>query len=140
MLRDENDNFLGPNPNAFSRRETESYLSVTWCEYFQGQDNQQLRCAIEAIRNSALNVKSKACFCVAETPVVLAEVAKTHPKARALYLPVADNDAHAGIYEIEPTDTLLLAKLADELWCDYYTKDSADELPMDACLKSSSVK
>ena len=53
MEKDENDQqILGPYPNAFARRSGEQELSVTWCEYFEGPGDQVLRCAVEAIRGS----------------------------------------------------------------------------------------
>lgn len=43
MRKDEDDNFLGPYPSAFEERAVDDYLSVTWCEYFVGSDDEQLR-------------------------------------------------------------------------------------------------
>jgi len=140
MRKDEDDNFLGPLPSAFEEREVDDNLSVTWCEYFDGSDEEQLSCSVEAIRNSNMNVKAKACFCVAETPNVLAAIDAAGDNGRAVYHPVDDNDAHAGIYGIAPDDAHLLARLADEVWCDYLTKDTADALPASGCAKSADVR
>lgn len=140
MRRDGDDNYLGPNPNAFEAREVDDYLSVTWCEYFAGSADIQLRCAVEAIRSSNLAVKPKACFCVAKTSEVLATIQSTGREGRAIYLPEDDNPAHAGIYGIARDDTLLLACLADEVWHVFLTKDAADALPTGGCTRSAEVR
>lgn len=118
----------------------DDYLSVTWSEYFEGSEEEQLRCSIEAIRNSNMNVKANACFCVAETPNILAAIDDAGSTGRAVYHPEDDNDAHAGIFGIAPDETRLLARLADEVWCDFLTKDSADALPESECAKSAKVE
>ncbi|SEK85884.1 hypothetical protein SAMN05443999_102415 [Roseovarius azorensis] len=140
MDKDEHDNFLRPYPNAFAQRESEDYLSVTWCEYFNGSANEQIRCSVEAIRASNINVKPKACFCVANTPEVLAAIEDRGRRGRAIYLPEDDNAAHAGIYGIAPEDALLLERLSNEVWCEYLTKATADALPMSECAKSADVE
>lgn len=140
MEKDENGQLLGPYPNAFERRQVDEELSVTWCEYFVGEPNQQLRCAIEAIRNSKLDVKPLACFCVADTPRILDAVQDSGNRGRAVYLPEADNHAHAGIYGIDPENALLLQTLASEVWKEYLTKTIADNLPAAECAKSPKVE
>lgn len=139
MEKDENDQLLRPYPNAFERRLVDEELSVTWCEYFAGAPDQQLRCAIEAIRNSKLDVKSLACFCVAESPRLLDAIRTTGGQGRAVYLPEADNPAHAGIYGIDPENALLLQALACEVWRKYLTRTTADQLPLTDCTKSLNV-
>ena len=59
MRRDEDDNYLGPLPSAFEARPIDKYLSVTWCEYFEGSAHNQLGCAIEALRCSSISVNLK---------------------------------------------------------------------------------
>jgi len=137
MEKDENDQLLRPYPNAFERRAVDEELSVTWCEFFAGAPNQQLRCAIEAIRNSKLDVKSRACFCVAETPRLLDTIQIAGGQGRAIYLPEDGNEAHAGITGIDPENALLLQCLADEVWCEFYTKATADALPTGECVRST---
>lgn len=139
MEKDEDDNFLRPYPNAFEQREVDDYLSVTWCEFFEGSTGEQLRCAVEALRKSR-RVGGKACFCLANTPEVLDAIENSGRRGRAVYLPEDDNPAHAGVYGIQPDDTLLQKRLADEVWCDYLTKDAADALPRSECAKSADVE
>ena len=138
---EDDDNIIfGPNPNAFEQRATDNYLSVTWCQYFEGSKDQQLRCSIEAIRNSKLEVKPKACFCIAETDSLFAAIQDAGKHGRAVYHPEDDNLAHAGIYGIAPDELQLLARLADEVWSDYLTKGAADALPTSDCAKSANVE
>jgi hypothetical protein len=137
-MRKDGDDLIGPEYTAFQQRDTEDYLSVTWCEYFEGGNDQQLRCAIEAIRSSR-NVGGKACFCVALTTDVLGAVQDAGKTGRAVYYPEEDNAAHAGIHGISPDDSLLLAHLAEGVWYSYLTKEAADALPTSACAKSADV-
>ncbi|ANB33277.1 hypothetical protein M2324_003604 [Rhodovulum sulfidophilum] len=140
MRKDEDDNFLGPYPSAFEERAVDDYLSVTWCEYFVGSDDEQLRCSVEAIRSSNMDVRPKACFCLANTTDVLAAIDDAGSNGRAVYHPEGDNDAHAGIYGIAPEEAKLLARLADEVWCAFLTKDTANALPESGCAKSNDVE
>ena len=139
MEKDNDGNFLRPYPNAFEQREAEEYLSVTWCEFFEGSSDEQLRCSVEILRNSKIDVRPKACFCVANTPEVLAAIKERGRRGRVVYLPEDDNTAHAGVYGIAPNDALLLMRLAHEVWCNYLTRDAADALPMSECAKSGDV-
>ncbi|WP_170411308.1 hypothetical protein [Ruegeria atlantica] len=139
MRRDADDNYLGPLPEAFVERPVDDYLSVTWCEYFQGNEEAQLRCAIEALRNSNMNVKAKACFCVGATPDIIATIEAHGAVARAVYYPVDDNPAHAGIYGVTPEEVLLQAVLADEVWNTFLTKQDVDAIDLGDCQKSNTV-
>lgn len=140
------DNIVGPLPTAFEGRPNEDSLSVTWCEYFVGDPDHQLRCAIETIRSS-MNVKPKACFCVARTDHLAAAGATLGRAPRAVYLPVPSNDAHAGIYDVMPADVVaicegelrLLELLAGQAWSRFLTREMADALPLAQCEKSPDV-
>lgn len=139
MFRDEDDNVLGPAATAFKIRNGEKYLSVTWCEYFEGEGAEQLRCAIEAIRSSSIDVKPKACFCVASTEDINSCAASFGRVTYEVYLPQDDNVAHAGVFEISPEEAQLLERLADEVWAEFLTKDMADALPLSECRKNPNV-
>jgi hypothetical protein len=138
MRRDEDDNFIGPNPAAFELRPHEHDLSVTWCEYFQAVEDVQLRCAIEIIRCSR-DVGSMACFCVADAQEVLAAVSDAGRIGRAVYRPVVGNQAHAGVCGLVPEEAQLLERLASEVWSTFLTKNGADALPVSECAKSHDV-
>lgn len=140
MRKDADDNPLCPEYSAFAQRPDEDYLSVTWCEYFGGLPDTRIRCAVEAIRASKIDVRPKACFCVGTVSRVLGAVGdKTGRAGRAVFLPEEDNPAHAGIFGVDPNDTILLARIADEIWCSFLTKDAVDSLPLESCIKAENV-
>ena len=123
----------------FRPRVGEDYLSVSWCEYFEGTFDEQLRCSIESIRNSKMSVKPKACFCVADTRDLLPCIENFGGIGRAVYHPEDDSHAHAGVYGVGAEELELLSYLADEEWNTYLTKQDADNLPLSACGKSPDV-
>lgn len=147
MEKDKDDVVSGPSPTAFHGRRSEDYLSVTWCEYFVGAADVQLRCAIEALRMSRYTPAPKGCFCVGRTDDIFAAGQKHGRYPKAVYHPEPDNRAHAGIYEVAPRDldavtdeeALLLDLLADRAWSRFLTKDMADALPLGECAKSADV-
>ncbi len=135
LRRDEDDNVLGPLPQAFELREDEEYLSVTWCEYFNGGDDERLRCAIEAVRNSALTVGRKARFAVGNVGDVR-EAVEGRPNARKLRMihqPEDDNQAHAALRHWPRSDHDLLALLAEDAWSGCMDATAADALPLTEC-------
>lgn len=129
----------GPKYSAFEQTSKEDYLSVAWCEFFDGAPETALRCAIEAVRNSKIDVKSQACFCVANTEDLRNAATKYGGGGRAVFWPEEDNPAHAGIYGFSPENIILLEFLATDTWSTFYTKQSADILPLSACKKASNV-
>lgn len=139
MRRDADDNNLGPLPEAFVERPVDNYLSVTWCEYFKGSAKAQLRCTIEALRNSDMRVSAKACFCVGKSTEIIAAIEAHGASGRAIYYPTDDNPAHAGIHGVDEQAKLLQAFLADEVWTEFLTKQDADAIPLGDCKKSDSV-
>ena len=147
MDKDKDETVFGPSPTAFQGRRNEDYLSVTWCEYFVGTPEAQLRCAIEALRNSSYKPTAKGCFCVGMTDEISA-VGRRHGRSpRAVYHPEEDNKAHAGIYDLVPRDldavtdeeAHLLNTLAGQEWSHFLTKEMADALPLEVCEKSADV-
>ncbi len=146
METDGDQNVLGPAPAAFEGRAIDTYLSVTWCEYFIGNPDAQLRCAIEAIRRS-MNVKTKACFCVARTDQLFEAGRGFGRAARAVFHPEENNRAHSGIYDLAPHDleaitpeeNKLLGVLAREAWSRFFTRETANTLPQSECAKSPDV-
>ncbi len=141
MRRDgDSDICLGPAPSAFEAGPRHRYLSVTWCEFFEGEADAQLRCAVEAIRGSKIGVRAKACFCVASAAEVLNAIADAGRVGRAVYHPEDDNAAHAGVHGVPSEEALLLSRLADEVWSTFLTKDTANALPTRNCTKSADIE
>lgn len=141
LRKDEDDNVLGVLPDAFALREREPSLSVTWCEYFSGEPDEQLRCAIEAIRGS-IEVRPKACFALGEVGRVRA-CAEGRPKAKRLRIihdPNPKNPAHASLINWPHDDWQLLELLAEAEWSQLLTRAYADQLPLTACAVGSRPK
>jgi len=147
MEKDKDDTVFGPALTAFHGSPNEEYLSVTWCEYFVGNADQQLRCAIEALRKSSYKPGKYGCFCIGKTDDILAAGRSFGRNPKAVYHPEEDNKAHAGIHDIAPRDldavtdeeALLLGLLAEQAWTRFLTKDMADNLPLGDCAKSPDV-
>ena len=139
MFKDSEDNVLGPSISAFQKRPKDDCLSVTWCEFFDATSTGQLRCAIEALRNSNKNIAPKGCFCIADANSILLALADHGGGGRAVFLPEDDNPAHSGIFGISSEETQLLEKLASETWKRFLTKETADCLPHQHCIKAANV-
>lgn len=139
MFKDADDVVQGPSVDAFKLRDGENYLSVTWCDYYAGTVPEQLRCAVEAIRNSAMKVGGKACFCVATTDQVKHASSTFGVIPAFRYYPEADNVAHAGVHELQHAEEALLQLLADEHWSEFLTKDEADALPCTECQRADGI-
>lgn len=136
MFKDEDDRVVGPSAAAFEPREGEDYLSVTWCDFFSGVEDEQVRCAIEMIRGS-MKVGSKACFCVASSESIREAVEKFSLKPRFVYYPEEDNPAHSGLHCLDGAEAALLELLATNHWSEFLTRDAADALPLSRCEMSA---
>ncbi|AJD43773.1 hypothetical protein C9413_24465 [Rhizobium sp. SEMIA 4085] len=132
---DEDDNVVGVRPQAFELRPDEPYLSSTWCEYFSGAQDQQLRCAIEAIRNSNLKVGGKAQFAVGLVREIrqLVDARPNAKKIRIIHEPEEDNEAHAAMRHWPESDVELFDLLAQSVWSMLYNSEAADALPTSEC-------
>lgn len=60
QIRDESNQLLGVRYDAFLLREGEKYLSVAWCEYFDAEQDEQARKAIDQLRTNRSDKKSTA--------------------------------------------------------------------------------
>ncbi len=89
---------------------------------------------------ASLDVKSKACFCVANTDALSESINSYGGVFRAVYLPRADNPAHAGVFGVSADESELLEKLAAEAWCEFFTKDASDALSSSECSKGPHVE
>ncbi|NKJ34089.1 hypothetical protein [Rhizobium sp. SG570] len=139
LRRDEDDNVIGVLPQAFELRADEDYLSATWCEYYNGTDSEQLRCAIEAIRNSDLTVGPKARFAVGVVGEIRAivEAPQAAKKLRIIHEPEDDNPAHAAVRHWPREDLGVLELLASSVWSTNFDAQSANNLPTSGCSVSA---
>src|SRR5262245_33440033 len=65
LRKDEHDNVLGVLGAAFKLRDTETYLSATWAEFFPGSRGDCIATAIKTIRKSRIEVRPRSGFAVA---------------------------------------------------------------------------
>ncbi|MCV9942974.1 hypothetical protein [Rhizobium sp. BT-175] len=130
---------VGILPQAFALRPEEEYLSVTWQEFFSGDEREQLRCAVNAIRNSDLTVGAKAQFAVARVGDIrpLVENRPKGRKLRIIHEPELDNEAHAAIRSWPAEDDELFDLLAASAWSQAFTGVQIDQLPASECGKSA---
>lgn len=139
LRRDEDGVVLGPLGEAFKMRDNEEYLSVTWCEYFEGSVDERTRCAIEAIRRS-FNCRPSGHFArgiVGEIRKLVEERGRT--KLRIIHEPEEDNPAHAAVRHWPRDDFDLLEQLAADAWSELISAEQADALPPSACRVSDRV-
>lgn len=135
LRKDENDNVLGVLGEAFQlRAEKDSYLSVTWCEYYHGASDECLRCAAEAIRKSR-NVGPKGQFAVAQVGLLKGFMQRAEIPIRVLHQPEPDNPAHAAILRWPREEFELLEQLVEEHWLLRLNKSEVDNLPPSDCLE-----
>lgn len=134
---DEDGNVQGILGDAFVLRAEEEYLSVTWCEYFQGSLPERIRCAAEAIRNSELTVGSKGRFAVACVKDVDDFLKIANRTVRFIHEAEADNPAHVAIRRWPVDDLELLERLAEDIWNVSYSKNDVDAMPLSTCAISA---
>ncbi len=137
LRKDENDNVLGTIGEAFHLREGEEYLSVTWCDYFAGGPEGDIRCAVEAIRGSRLKVSPKGHFALATKAAIAAHMTSGGRKLRFVHERADDNEAHAAVRGWSNDDLELLERLAETVWHTVYSKSDIDQIQCSDCVASS---
>lgn len=123
----------GPLGSAFALRKDEEYLSVTWCEYHSGSDDESLRCAVEKIRCSDLRVGGKARFAVARAAAVRKCAENIGKRVRIIHEAEADNPAHVAVRNWPSMDNEFLELIAEEVWADNFSNVEIDALPASPC-------
>lgn len=136
VRKDEDDNVVGILGNAFHLRANEDYLSVTWCEYFDGDEFCKIRCAAEAIRNSEIDVRPKGRFAIAEVKSVNEFMLEAKRTVRFIHERESDNPAHAAIRRWPNDAPELLERLAEDVWHQSYSKTDIDAITECECLVS----
>ena len=117
VKRDEADNIVGMFPQAFSHREGEDYLSVTWLEFFSPTYEAAYAAAAAAIR-AELTVKKRAAFAVGQVRRVISACEGSGLKVRVLHEKTDKNPGHCAMRGLQKAEDQLLALLADEVFCD----------------------
>jgi hypothetical protein len=137
VRKDEDNNVCGILGEAFCLRPGEEYLSVTWCEYFDGDNLCQLKCAVEAIRKSKLEVRPKGRFAVASVGLVDSFLTEARHHVRFIHESEQDNPAHTALRRWPVDEVELMERLALDLWSTSYSKDDIDALRMSECSPSA---
>lgn len=117
LRKDEDNNIIGILGEAFKQRKDEEGLSVTWVEYFTGTHNQQIESAVRKLR-SCMPVKPASGFAIGKVDRIIStcNIKNNSRKTRIIYMPTANNKAHAEVRSIPSDDSDLLEILAAETW------------------------
>ena len=115
LITDETGNILGIFPHAFQLRGGETYLSVNWIEYFEG-DSERRKCASVLAFRRTLQVGPKSAFGIGNVGEVKKVCSDSGAKARIIHRKRKDNEAHSAIYGIPPDDLNLLQSLAQDVF------------------------
>ena len=119
LRRDEDDNVLGFNPDAFQLRPDENSdngwetsLSLNWLEFFQDPDT-RLRDCVWAMRKTR-KVGTKSRYAIANVLKIKEICAARDVKVRIVHEPRDEDKSHSGIRRLPPEDMKLFAALAEE--------------------------
>lgn len=139
VLRDSDTNevvgFFGAALNLKPESENypaEEYLSVTWCDYFEGSLECKTRCSAEVIRNS-ITVRSNACFAMAQVKPVRDYMLNAKRTLRFIHEPDEKNPAHAAVRHWPKDTPELFERMAQEVWTKLYSKADIDAMQLTDC-------
>jgi hypothetical protein len=120
LRKDEDNNVIGLLGAAFRLREGEEYLSATWVEFFEGEREENLGCAVRAIRASDIDVRPQSGFAVGNVALIKARCLadKNRLKIRIIHEKADDNPAHAALRLWPRDNELLLELLAETDWAE----------------------
>ena len=116
LRKDENQTPIGIEYTAFLRRDDDDSLSVTWQEYFAGDQLTQITAAVRAIRASNLKPGGKSGFAIGNVATITAACTERRHKIRIIHWPEDDNKAHVDVRQIPRDDLELLEHLAASAW------------------------
>jgi hypothetical protein len=120
LRKDEHENVLGVLGAAFKLRDTETYLSATWAEFFPGPYGDCVAAAIRTIRKSRIKVGGRSGFAVGNVQRVkdTCLTDKQKYKIRVIHEPEDDNTAHAALLGWPRDNDPLLELLAEDAWAE----------------------
>jgi hypothetical protein len=119
LRKDENDNVVGVLGAAFRLRNNEEYLSATWAEFFSASGcDENLACAVRAIRASDMDVRPKSGFAVGKVGPIKARCLADQKryKIRVIHERTSDNPGHAALRLWPRENEPLLELLAETDW------------------------
>lgn len=114
---DDPEKVVGILGEAFKLRDAdEGILSSTWVEYFAGVRKEKIMLAVQAMRASKLDIKSKSGFAIGNVGKIAEFAFDQGYKIRVLHEPVGDNKAHVAIRRWPSENMEFLELLALEAW------------------------
>jgi hypothetical protein len=117
LRRDDEGTVIGVLPQAFERREDESYLSVTWLEHFCSEYEAGLSAAAAAICRQ-LKVKPRDGFTVGNVGKIVETCESVNVRVRLLHEEQPQNTGHAAIRGIPREHLELFELLAIDAFTD----------------------
>lgn len=134
LRKDEDDNVLGFNPQAFQLRQNDGFpngweesLSVNWVEYFKNPET-QVRDCVWAMRKTR-TAGTKSAFAVGNVGKIKQICLNRGFKVRVLHEPTDNDPAHAAIRRLPPDDLTLLEALAEDAFTDMIRNTALPEQP-----------
>ncbi len=125
----------GPVGGAFRLRDTETYLSSSWCEYFYGSFQETLRCVLYAMM-STRKIGGKACLAVARVSELHAFANGRNRKLRIVHEPEVDNVSHVALRRWRDFVDDDLEELALDVWSEYFEVKDVDLYPESECVQN----
>ena len=116
LRRDENDNVIGFNPQAFELRPNEESLSVNWLEHFDGDHDAKIIRVIKELR-STQKITKKSAFGIANVGNIKEICRKQHALVKIVYAPTDKIPSHSEIRRLPCDDLTLREALATEAFC-----------------------
>ncbi len=111
ILRDEiTKQAIGIFPEAFALREGERDLSVSWLEFFSGDQLEQLR---QVANHTELKLNRRHGFGILRVDAFISACAAQGAKVRILHEPTDGNPAHSSVHQYPRDKDELLAILAN---------------------------
>jgi hypothetical protein len=131
LRKDVDDNVLGVLPQAFELRETETYLSVNWVEYQEGDHDAQIRLSVWAMRDSfEKKLGAKSAFAVGNVQNIKDICQASGNRVRIVHEPeLPKNPGHAAIRQLARDDMGLLDAMAADAFTELVKNAEISDKP-----------
>lgn len=116
LERDADDRVVGCFPQAFELRQSETYLSASWLEFFDGSKDERLKSTAAAFAKMRA-VRPRHGLATGNVGTVREACADFGQRVRILHEP-NENPAHSAVRNYKSDDLELLELLAAEAWSD----------------------
>lgn len=118
LRRDGDGNVVGVLPQAFELREGETYLSVTWLEFYDESYELGLSKSAAAMR-SDLTIKKKDGFTTGNVGRLKSVCSNSNTRVRILHEPnLPNNPGHSALRGLQKADDLLRDEIAGDVFVD----------------------